>query len=90
MLDRYGHLQPGLEDKVNSALDDMANDALEGRPNLRLIHDRERVSLDSRDIRAMDSGERETAANQEAADQHKRGGRYWIRTSDLCDVNAAL
>ena len=42
------------------------------------------------DIRAMNDPRRETATSEEAADLGIRGGPYWIRTSDLCRVKAAL
>ena len=73
VLDRYGHLLPGHEEKVNDALDEMARVA---RPTLQIVSSDdvvEDVSRENpqipRDIRAMNHSGRESAASEEAADQ---------------------
>lgn len=64
VLDRYGHLLPGHEDKVNDALDAMASAARIDVPDPDLTPT---VGI-SRDIRAMKPAENETATSGEAAD----------------------
>jgi integrase len=80
VLDRYGHLLPGHEDKVNDALDEMAREA---RPALRIVHDNDTVAEISRHIRGMDSAPPDPAAPEEAADKVFRGGRWGVVVQDI-------
>ena len=84
VLDRYGHLLPGHEDKVNDALDAMARDA---RPTLRIVRDDTRTAEIARDIRGTNPARGEASESETLADQGKRSGRWQTRTADLCRVN---
>ena len=88
VLDRYGHLLPGHEEKVNDALDEMARVA---RPRLRVVPDKapsEDMSRENpeipRDVRAMNHSGRESAASEKAADQVVHEWAMGTRTPDLC------
>ena len=84
VLDRYGHLLPGHEDKVNDALDAMASDA---RTTLRIVRDDAPIAEIARGTRGMNPAEGDASQPEIPADQGKRSGRWQTRTADLCRVN---
>ena len=64
VVDRYGHLLPGSETKVNDALDDMARDALSDPVPTAVEIPTGEIS---RHIRAIKPAKRKNAAPEKAA-----------------------
>ena len=83
VLDRYGHLLPGTEERVTDALDEMAYGGAD------CDGDAARVIL-PRPPRGRALTLSQISDGQMRPHLRFRGGRYGTRTHDLCRVKAAL
>ena len=90
VLDRYGHLLPGTEERVTDALDAMAKGAANTPRVASVASLRLRISRDSSRTRQLDGCAVSWSARHLHSDLRKLGGRYGTRTHDLCRVKAAL
>jgi hypothetical protein len=92
-LDRYGHLLPGSEQRLNDALDALAEST---RATAEVAHDgddssgaREKTISFAHVARTPDDTE-EVADELQGREQDLLGGRCGTRTHDLSRVKAAL
>ena len=92
-LDRYGHLLPGSEQRLNDALDALADGA---QATAEVMHDaddaskaREETISFAHVARTPDDRD-ESVSDAQASDQDENGGRCGTRTHDLSRVKAAL
>ena len=77
-LDRYGHLMPSLGHQLSADLDESRAKARAGVDQMWTKGDADVIEFPY-EIEENDDAPAETS-----------GGRYWVRTSDLCRVKAAL
>ena len=77
-LDRYGHLMPTLGEQLSVSLDEMRAKARRNVDQMWTTGDAEVIEFPT----DIDENEELPAETD--------GGRYWVRTSDLCRVKAAL
>jgi len=100
-LDRYGHLFPGSEQRLNDALDllaDEAEPAADGGPdegpagpeNEPRAHKLSQNSVSIAHVARTPESDTASEAEAQAPDQGKEGGRCGTRTHDLSRVKAAL
>jgi len=92
-LDRYGHLLPGSEQRLNDALDALAESS---KPTAEVMHDtddasnaREKPISFAHVARTPDDRD-ESVSDAQACDQDEKSGRCGTRTHDLSRVKAAL
>ena len=92
-LDRYGHLLPGSEQRLNDALDALAEGAQPTAEVMRDANDwtnaREEAISFAHVARTPEDGD-ESVSDAQASDQDEFGGRCGTRTHDLSRVKAAL
>ena len=93
-LDRYGHLFPGSEQRLNDALDLLADEAeneAEAEPDGPENDPPARQnSISIAHVARTPESDTVSDANPQAPDQGKVGGRCGTRTHDLSRVKAAL
>ncbi len=101
-LDRYGHLLPGSEQRLNDALDALA----EGAPataevtrdadETTNVHERNRetaiceTAISFAHVARTPDDDDESVSDMQASDQGELSGRCGTRTHDLSRVKAAL
>ena len=92
-LDRYGHLLPGSEQRLNEALDALAEGA---QPTAEVMHDTEDAwharekAISFAHVARMPADDEEIVSDVQRADQGENSGRCGTRTHDLSRVKAAL
>ena len=92
-LDRYGHLLPGSEQRLNDALDALVEGA---QPTAEVMHDADDASdaqeksISFAHVARTPVDRIENVSDAQDADQGENSGRCGTRTHDLSRVKAAL
>ncbi len=92
-LDRYGHLLPGSEQRLNDALDALAEGA---QPTAEVMADGDDASharekaVSFAHVARTPADDAKIVSDVQRADQGEQSGRCGTRTHDLSRVKAAL
>ncbi len=92
-LDRYGHLLPGSEQRLNDALDALAEGAQATAEVTRDANDTTNVrenTISFAHVARTPEDRDGSVSDAQLADQGKESGRCGTRTHDLSRVKAAL